>query len=196
MAATTTVPLVIDGQDYTPEKSFDIKAPATGQVVYKSGGASVADAVKAVDAAAEALKTWRKTTPHERQDLLLKAADIMSRRRDELAKYLVDETGSAAGWADFNVNNAVRMLKDVAGRIPSLAGSFPATADPNRSAIILREPYGVVLSIAPWYGCPSSPESEHMLCRLRLTLRMQERPVYSRHQSGCIPHRCRKHGRL
>ncbi|QPH18439.1 hypothetical protein C2857_003478 [Epichloe festucae Fl1] len=149
-AAATTVPLVIDGQDYAPEKTFEIKSPATGEVVYKSGGASVADAAKAVDAAAEALKTWRKTTPQERQDILLKAAEIMSSRRQELTKYMVDETGSAPGWADFNINISVGMLKDVAGRIPTLAGSFPATANPSRSAIVLREPYGVVLSVAPW----------------------------------------------
>ncbi|GAB0132470.1 hypothetical protein EsDP_00000905 [Epichloe bromicola] len=149
-AAATTVPLVIDGQDYAPEKTFEIKSPATGEVVYKSGGASVADAARAVDAAAEALKTWRKTTPQERQDILLKAAEIMSSRRQELTKYMVDETGSASGWADFNINVSVGMLKDVAGRIPTLAGSFPATANPSRSAIVLREPYGVVLSVAPW----------------------------------------------
>lgn len=149
-AAATTVPLIIDGQDYAPEKTFEIKSPATGEVVYKSGGASVADAARAVDAAAEALKTWRKTTPQERQDILLKAAEIMSSRRQELTKYMVDEIGSAPGWADFNINNSIGMLKDVAGRIPTLAGSFPATANPSRSAIVLREPYGVVLSVVPW----------------------------------------------
>lgn len=154
-AEATAVPLVIDGQDYAAEKTFEIKSPATGAVVYKSGGASVADAAKAVDAAAEALKTWRKTTPQERQDILLKAAEIMSSRRQELTKYMVDETGSAPGWADFNINISVGMLKDVAGRISTLAGSFPATANPSRSAIVLREPYGVVLSVAPWYGTPS-----------------------------------------
>jgi len=153
MAPTTaTVPLIIGGQDYTPAKSFDIKSPITGQVVHKTAGASVADAAKAVDAAAEALKTWRKTTPQERQDILLKAADVMSRRRDELAKYVVDETGSTPGWADFNLDITVGMLKDIAGRISMVAGSIPATSNPNRSAIVLREPYGVVLSIAPWYG--------------------------------------------
>ncbi|KAG6022694.1 hypothetical protein E4U41_002206 [Claviceps citrina] len=150
MAATTTVPLVIGGQDYTPAKSFDITSPATGQVLHKCGGASVDDAAKAVDAAAEALKTWRKTTPPERQDILLKAADIMYQRRDELARYLMDETGSVPAWADFNLENTVRLLKDVAGRIPTLTGSLPAIANPKRTAIILREPYGVVLSIVPW----------------------------------------------
>ncbi|KAG5942199.1 hypothetical protein E4U59_001272 [Claviceps monticola] len=75
--------------DYAPKKSFDIKSPATEKVLHKSAGASVDDTAKAVDAAAEALKSWRRTTPEERQDILLKAADIMSRRRDENAPYML-----------------------------------------------------------------------------------------------------------
>ncbi|KAG6315143.1 hypothetical protein E4U22_008106 [Claviceps purpurea] len=152
MTASAVVPLVIGGRDFAPEKSFDIKSPATGKVLHKSAGASVDDATKAVDAAAEALTSWRRTTPQERQDILLKAADIMSRRRDELATCMVDETGCASDWADLNLNSAIAMLRDVAGRVSTLAGSFPAMANPNRSAIVLREPYGVVLSIAAWYG--------------------------------------------
>ncbi|KAG5979758.1 hypothetical protein E4U55_004804 [Claviceps digitariae] len=148
--ASSTVPLIIAGQDYTPAKSFDVKSPATGQVVHKTAGASVADAAKAVDAAAESLKTWRKTTPQERQNIFLKAADVTSRRGDALVKYMVDETGCTPGWANFHVEKTVELFKDVAGRIPALAGSLPATANPNRSAIILRESYGVVLSVAPW----------------------------------------------
>ncbi|KAG5950481.1 hypothetical protein E4U53_004980 [Claviceps sorghi] len=147
---TGTVPLIIGGQDFTPEKSLDIKSPATGQVVHKTACASVTDAVKAVEAASEALKIWRKTTLQERQNILLKAADVMSRRREELAKYMVDETGCTPGWTDFNLDKTVGMLKDIAGRVVTIAGSLPATANPNRTAITLREPYGVVLSIAPW----------------------------------------------
>ncbi|KAG6011198.1 hypothetical protein E4U54_008218 [Claviceps lovelessii] len=148
--AIATVPLIIGGQDCTTAKSFDIKSPATGQVIHKTAGASVADAAKAVDAAAETLKAWRKSTAQERQNILLKAADVMSRRRDELAKYLIDETGSASGWAEFNLDSTVAMLKDIAGRVSTVAGSVPAIANPKRSAIVLREPYGVVLSIAAW----------------------------------------------
>ncbi|KAG6037581.1 hypothetical protein E4U40_004640 [Claviceps sp. LM458 group G5] len=111
MTASTVVPLVIRGQENAPKKSFDIKSPATGKVLHKSAGASVDDAAKAVDAAAEALMSWRRTTPQERQDVLLKAADIMSRRRDELNTCMVDETGCASGWADFNLDNSIDMLR-------------------------------------------------------------------------------------
>lgn len=152
MATDGIVPLVINGQDYYPDKTFDVKSPSTGKITHKCGAASVADASRAVDVAAEALKTWRKTTPQERQDIFLKVAEIMQSRREELVTYMSDETGAAQGWSEFNINTTIGIFKDVAGRIATLEGSFPATMNPSRSAIVMREPYGVVLSIAPWYG--------------------------------------------
>ncbi|KAG8418712.1 hypothetical protein J3459_012112 [Metarhizium acridum] len=150
MATSGVLPLVINGQDYFPDKTFDVKSPYTDQVIHKCGGASVADAARAVDVAAGSLKSWRKTTPQERRDIFLKAAQLMGSRRDELIKHMADETGAARGWADFNINTTIDIVKDIAGRIPTVEGSFPPTIDRNRSAIVMREPYGVVLSIAPW----------------------------------------------
>ena len=148
--AARTVPFVIDGEPFYPDKRFDIRSPTTGQVLHQCGGASPEEALRAVDAAAEALGTWRETPPQERRDLFLRAADIMNQRRDELMQYHRDETGTDADWAAFNIDTSVSIIRDVAGRISSLSGTFPATEDPKRSAVVLREPYGVVLSIAPW----------------------------------------------
>ncbi|KAF5138105.1 Vanillin dehydrogenase [Metarhizium anisopliae] len=150
MATAGVLPLVINGQDYFPDKTFDVKSPSTDQVIHKCGAASVADAARAVDAAADALKSWRKTTPYERQDIFLKAAEVMEGRRDDLIKHMTDETGATRGWVDFNISRTIDLLKDTAGRIPTMEGSFPPTVDRNRSAIVMHEPYGVVLSIAPW----------------------------------------------
>lgn len=149
--AASVVPLIIDGQDYIPQKTFNVTSPATGNVVHKCASASVPDASRAVNAAAEALKTWRATAPQERRDIFWKAADIMDSRRDELMQYAIDETGATKGWGEFNLNTAINILKDVAGRVSSLQGTMPQTRDPTRSAMVVREPYGVVLSIAPWY---------------------------------------------
>ncbi|POR34477.1 Vanillin dehydrogenase [Tolypocladium paradoxum] len=145
-----TVPLFINGKEHHPEKTFDVVSPATGKVAHRCGASSVADAGAAVEAAAEAFKTWRKTTPTQRRDIFLKAAEIMNSRREELAGYMREETGAAKPWCDFNLNVATDILKDIAGRIPTLEGSFPAMMDPDTSGIIMREPYGVVLSVAPW----------------------------------------------
>ncbi|KAF4435474.1 aldehyde dehydrogenase [Fusarium acutatum] len=145
-----TVPFLINGSDHTSERAVDVVSPASGEVVHRYHSADVKDANAAVEAAAEAFKSWRKTRPSERRDLFLKAAEIMEKRRDELRKYSMSETGSDATWADFDISTGISHLKEVAGRIGTLEGAIPTVSDPNTTALVLREPYGVVVAIAPW----------------------------------------------
>ncbi|KAJ3578036.1 hypothetical protein NPX13_g2532 [Xylaria arbuscula] len=74
----------------------------------------------------------------------------MEQRRSELSGYLIDEIGQPQGWATFNIDVAIDMIKDAAGRIGTIYGSVPRPSDPNTGAMVWREPYGVVLAIAPW----------------------------------------------
>ncbi|KAJ4016513.1 hypothetical protein NW752_003639 [Fusarium irregulare] len=145
-----TVPFLINGSDQVSERAIDVVSPRSGEVVHRYSSADVKDANAAVDAAAEAFKSWRKTRPSERRDLLLKAAEIMERRQDELREYAMSECGSDAAWANFDINTGISHIKEVAGRVGTLEGAIPTVSDPNTTALVLREPYGVVVAIAPW----------------------------------------------
>ncbi|AEO53941.1 hypothetical protein MYCTH_2295894 [Thermothelomyces thermophilus ATCC 42464] len=145
-----SVPFYINGKEVHPERKFNVVSPASGKVVHQAGSASETEVRAAVDTAADAFRTWRKSLPRTRRDILLKAADIMVRRREELGNYMMDETGCPRQWADFNVNTAREFIIDVAGRLSGLEGTLPTPADPDTGAMVLREPFGVVLSIAPW----------------------------------------------
>jgi acyl-CoA reductase-like NAD-dependent aldehyde dehydrogenase len=144
------VPFFINGKEVHPETRFKVVSPASGKVVHEAASATEGDVRAAVDAAATAFKTWKKSLPRVRRDIFLKGAEIMERRRDELARYIMDETSCTRQWADFNISTAKELFVDVAGRVASLEGSIPTVADPNCGAMVLREPYGVVLAIAPW----------------------------------------------
>lgn len=148
--APYTVPLLINGESRQAKETFQVVSPATGELLYPCSSASIEDAESAVTAAAEALRSWRQTTVATRRDILLKTAEILANRREELAKYASEETGAPVSWGEFNVDLAIECVKDIAGRVATLEGTFPTTKDANTSAIIMKEPYGVVLSIAPW----------------------------------------------
>ncbi|KAL2133799.1 hypothetical protein VTI74DRAFT_1656 [Chaetomium olivicolor] len=149
-AEGSSVPFFINGKEVHPERKFNVVSPVTGKVVHSAASATEVDVRAAVDAAAEAFKTWKKTLPRTRRDIFLKAAEIIERRKEELARYMMEETGCQPQWAEFNVNASKEFMLDVAGRLVSLDGSIPTAADPNTGAMILREPFGVVLAIAPW----------------------------------------------
>lgn len=150
MATSYAVPLLINGEPRQAQETFQVISPATGELLYHCASASVGDAEAAVTAAAEAFRSWRQTTAATRRDILLKAAEVMSHRREELTDYMIAETGATASWSEFNVDTTINFIKDTAGRVSSLEGRFPMTQNANTSAIITQEPYGVILSISPW----------------------------------------------
>ena len=148
--SSSPVPLVINGKYVHTDETFDVRDPSTGQTLWKSSSASVEEAVAAVEAAQQAFAAWSKTKPGYRRDLFLRAAEIFDHRREELSRYMKEETGAEDRFIDFNIVSCVEMLKDLAGRISSIVGTVPTLADDGSHAIIYKEPYGVVLGIAPW----------------------------------------------
>lgn len=145
-----TVPVQINGAELHLSSTFDVHSPTTNTLIHRAASANVSEALSVVGAAQAAFPAWRDLAPSAKRDIFLKTAEILTSRVEELKKYTVDETGATEGWAAFDISLATEVLLDVAGRISSLKGEVPNLADPGRSAIVYKEPYGVILAIAPW----------------------------------------------
>ena len=92
----------------------------------------------------------RNDASHQAQ-CLLKTADVVKSRVPELQKYFIQEAGAESALSKFNMTMSMEMLRDIAGRIPSaMTGNAPTSENENSQAIVLKEPYGVVLRITPW----------------------------------------------
>lgn len=61
-----------------------------------------------------------------------------------------EETGSEPPMFGFIYNAAIDACKDIAGLISTIRGTVPVVQEEGSSAIVFKEPYGVVLGIAPW----------------------------------------------
>ncbi|KAF4458858.1 aldehyde dehydrogenase family [Fusarium albosuccineum] len=149
-SSNITVPLIINGKDVTPESTFEVTNPKDLQPYGKSSNADKTHALEAVDAAAKALESWRETTPSQRRAVFLKAAEIIDKRAAELSEYAIKETGCDETWAAINIHLAKECVLDCAGRIMGNEGRIPSLQDPSVGGLILKEPYGVILAIAPW----------------------------------------------
>lgn len=149
--APYTVPLLINGKEITTSTTFPVVSPSSHKQIWSASSAALEDVQKAVDAAQAAFPEWSKTKPAARRDLFLKASDIFTSRAEELGRYMEEETGSAPAFSSgFNVPLAAEMFKDVAGRCSSVNGVIPTCSDSNTNALVVKEPYGVVLGISPW----------------------------------------------
>ena len=131
--------------------SFPKHNPATGKHIWDTSACSEQDALDAVKAADIAFADWSQTKPSTRRDIFLRAADVISRRREELGSYMHEEIGADQFYQDFILDKSIEGLKDTAGRIPdAVQGFVPHLIDDGAHAIVYREPYGVVLGIGPW----------------------------------------------
>lgn len=147
----TVVPLIINGKEETTAETFDVISPYSGKVCWKAASATPGDAVRAVEAAEAAFQAWSRTKPTVRRDILLKAADILDSRLKENSAMMRTEMGADVPATEFFINPmAIRMLRDVAGRITSICGSVPVVEEEGQSAIVFKEPMGVILGIVPW----------------------------------------------
>ena len=144
--------MLINGLAVGAEKgaTFERRNPLDGSVATRAPAASAADAVAAVDAAAEAFKTWSRSGPNERRALLLKAADALEAKTPQFIEAIAAETGATGAWAGFNVMLAAGMLREAAALTTQVGGELIPSDVPGSLAMGVRQPAGVVLGIAPW----------------------------------------------
>ncbi|MBP6405634.1 MAG: aldehyde dehydrogenase [Proteobacteria bacterium] len=144
--------MLINGLKVTADKNatFERRNPLDGTVATRAPAASPADAVMAVEAAAEAFRTWSETGPNERRALLLKAADKLEAKLPQFIDAVAAETGATGMWAGFNVMLAAGMIREAASMTTQVAGEVIPSDVPGSLAMGIRQPAGVVLGIAPW----------------------------------------------
>lgn len=144
--------LLIDGQQSPSSngKTFARMNPLTGGIATEAAAATVDDAVRAADAAARVFPEWSATGPAQRRALLMAAADNLQAKAAEISKAMAEEIGATAAWAGFNVKLASDMLREAASMTTMIKGEIIPSNRPGSTAMAIRQPVGVVLSIAPW----------------------------------------------
>jgi benzaldehyde dehydrogenase (NAD) len=144
--------MLINGLKVTAERNatFERRNPLDGTVATRAPAASPADAVMAVEAAAQAFKTWSETGPSERRMLLLKAAEKLEAKLPQFVEAVSAETGATGMWAGFNVMLAAGMIREAASLTTQISGEVIPSDVPGSLAMGLRQPAGVVVGIAPW----------------------------------------------
>lgn len=148
-----TVPLWIDGAPYSsPDVTkFAVFSAKEGRNVYWAQSATAAIAEKAADSAQRALPEWQKNfSAAARRDILGRFAALLELRQQELVDAQIKETSCSETWARFNVAYSAGMIKEIAARVTTACtGELPPMAASGTFGMVVRQPIGVVLLIAP-----------------------------------------------
>jgi alpha-ketoglutaric semialdehyde dehydrogenase len=155
--ATAVTPKVfknyIDGE-WVPShggKSIEDRNPAnTGELVGMFPASSAEDVNQAVDAAKRAFKTWRLTPAPKRGEIMYRAAEILTQRKEEFARDMTREMGKVLTETRGDVQEAIDMTYLMAGEGRRQFGQTTPSELPNKFAMCVRSPIGVAGLITPW----------------------------------------------
>jgi aldehyde dehydrogenase (NAD+) len=144
--------LFIDGiwQDAPGGRTYPDVNPPTGQVFAHIAAADADEARRAVEAADRTRGEWGDLAPAERAGVVLKAAQIWDRRREELEQLLTRETGAVAKKAKFEVGYCSELLRQAASLPYQIGGEVAPSNITGKVNYFMRRPVGVVSVISPW----------------------------------------------
>ncbi|WP_342043726.1 L-glutamate gamma-semialdehyde dehydrogenase [Bacillus sp. OTU2372] len=144
-------PLVIGGEKITTEEKIISYNPANKEeVIGQVSKANQELAEKAMQAAVEAFKTWKKTKPEVRADVLFKAASIIRRRKHEFSALMTKEAGKPWKEADADTAEGIDFLEYYGRQMLSLKGGVPVQSRANEFNRYDYIPLGVGIIISPW----------------------------------------------
>src|SRR3954453_47831 len=136
--------------DSASGETLDVENPADGTVIAKVQASGARDVDRAADAAATAFETWQHTTPAERSGMLLKLADAIEARGEELGRLESKNAGKPLGAAIDEIPVVADNLRFFAGAARVREGKAVNEYMAGLTSMVRREPVGVVASIAPW----------------------------------------------
>jgi len=144
--------MLIDGAwtDAAAGEVLRVENPANRQPIAEIPRGRKADVDRAVAAAAKAFERWRKVPPRERGRALLKIADALEARVEELARTIAEETGNALRTqARPEAKGTVEIFRYFGGLGSELKGETIPFGE-HVLSYTRREPLGVVGAIIPW----------------------------------------------
>ncbi len=144
----------IDGrwEDALDGGVIEVRNPATGEVIATAPHSKAADVERAVDAARRVFDEgmwWPGTPERERGRILLRAAEIVRREHERLARMEALDSGKPIGEARDDIAEVAYVFEYYGGWATKIRGDVPPVG-PEALSIVVKEPVGVAAGITPW----------------------------------------------
>jgi 1-pyrroline-5-carboxylate dehydrogenase len=144
-------PLLIGGERVETREKFESYNPShPEQVIGRHAVATAEDVDRAVAAGWSAFDEWSRTPVEDRATVLLRAAQVIRRRRRELAAMMVYEVGKPWDEADGEAAEAVDLMEWYARQALELDDRDRMAPWPGELTRFRYLPLGVGAVISPW----------------------------------------------
>ena len=131
-------------------RTFANLSPANADLLGEFPASGPEDADDAVAAAARAFTSWRLVPAPRRAEIVFRAGDLIRQRKDELARAMTREMGKVLAESGGDVQEGIDMAFFAAGEGRRMHGVTTPSEMPDKWAMSVRVPLGVVGVITPW----------------------------------------------
>ncbi|MFC4735431.1 aldehyde dehydrogenase [Bacillus daqingensis] len=144
--------LYINGSytESSTKETIDVINPATEEVISSIYNGTEEDVEKAVQAAADAQKSWGAVPTNERGRIVREIGQKMTEHRDDFIRLLIEEQGKSDEMASGEVDLALDYFQYMSEWSRRIEGEIVPSDRPNENIFIHRRPIGVVAGIVPW----------------------------------------------
>jgi succinate-semialdehyde dehydrogenase/glutarate-semialdehyde dehydrogenase len=142
--------LFIDGKWVNGSGKLPVTDPSNESVIAEVQTAGDAECLAAIDAADKAFKTWSKTAPRVRAEILRKAFEMMVAEADHLAKIVSMENGKVLSDAKGEILYAAEFFRWFSEEAVRISGDFRTAPSGDKRILVTHQPIGVSLLITPW----------------------------------------------
>ena len=150
------------------EARMKATSPATGEQIGTVPEGTRADVERAIAAANKAWSGWANLSAFERGAAMIRIAEIIEERRDDLAETLtLDQGKPLVAEAYDEVDELVVYFEMASADVTRLEGAMPPSVDADKRVMLYRVPRGVVGVISPWnwpYTMPAELIAPALAC--------------------------------
>jgi len=132
------------------KKTFEVTNPANEEVIIEVPDCDIAETEEAIQAAAKAFETWRKTTAKERAFLMRRWFDLVMENADDLAMIMTKEQGKPLSEAKGEVTYGASFIDWFAEEGRRIYGDIIPTPSNDKRILTIKQPVGVVAAITLW----------------------------------------------
>jgi len=142
--------LYIDGKWVNGSSTLAVTDPSDESVIANVQVSSDKECADAVDAADRAFKSWAKTAPRVRGEILRKAFEIMVAEADRLAEIISRENGKVLTDAKGEILYAAEFFRWFSEEAVRINGEYRTSPSGDKKIVVTKQPIGVSLLITPW----------------------------------------------
>ena len=137
-------------QDADSGESIDVTNPASGEKLGTVPKMGAAETRRAIEAAEEAFVSWRRTTAHEKSQVLRRWFDLMMAHKEDLSIIMTAEQGKPINESRGEINYAASYIEWFAEEARRVYGDTVPAHSNDKRIVLIKQPVGVTAAVTPW----------------------------------------------